>query len=150
MESKFNDRTRCGYRSLAYIEYQWQFEKTVAEISNTFISATATQMDQAITKALCLCGEFFEVERSYIFQLSEDGKTKSNTHEWCDSAFALFEIQLRRYTTHGYCAWSGFESRRKKYRRDRSWKMPQPEPGLLEGLGPKNPWTRSGRAETDP
>ncbi len=83
MESKLNDQNRSGYRSLAYIEYQWQFEKTVTEISNTFISATASQMDQAISKALSLCGEFFEVERSYIFQLSEDGKSKSNTHEWC-------------------------------------------------------------------
>jgi len=83
MESKLNGQIRSGYRSLAYIEYQWQFEKTVAEISNTFISANDTRMDQAILKALRLCGEFFEVERSYIFQLSEDGKSKSNTHEWC-------------------------------------------------------------------
>ncbi len=83
MESRLNDRIRYGHSSLAYIEYQWQFEKIVAELSNIFISATTIQMDQAITKALSLCGDFFEVERSYIFQLSDDGKTKSNTHEWC-------------------------------------------------------------------
>ncbi len=65
------------------IEYQLQFEKTVADISNTFIIASSAETDQAIIQALQKCGELFEVERSYIFQFAEDGKTETNTHEWC-------------------------------------------------------------------
>ncbi len=83
MAEKGRERVIPKYNSLVDIEYQWQFEKTVAEISNIFISMSSAEMDLAIEKALRLCGEFFEVERSYIFQLSEDGMTKSNTHEWC-------------------------------------------------------------------
>ncbi len=65
------------------IEFQLRFEKTAAEISNIFITMPSDRIDEAIEVSLRLCGELFGADRSYIFQFSDDGSIKSNTHEWC-------------------------------------------------------------------
>lgn len=67
----------------ARIEYQYQFQKMVASISATFINIAEEWMDEAITHALYQLGHFFHVDRTYLFQLSSDGLTMSNTQEWC-------------------------------------------------------------------
>jgi diguanylate cyclase (GGDEF)-like protein/PAS domain S-box-containing protein len=73
----------AGKDNLAAIEFQLRFEQTVAGISNLFINTPSAEIDRAIMTALRLSGEFFQAERSYLFQFSEDGSRQSNTHEWC-------------------------------------------------------------------
>jgi PAS domain S-box-containing protein len=41
------------------------------------------EIDAAINSALERIGEFSEVDRSYVFQLYDNGKKMDNTHEWC-------------------------------------------------------------------
>ncbi len=58
------------------------FEKMIARISTNFINLPLEQIDCGINDALKSIGEFFDVDRSYIYRFSEDGLTYSNTHLW--------------------------------------------------------------------
>lgn len=58
-------------------------EKLVSGISTNFINRMVDEIDQEISHALKAIGEFAGVDRSYIFRISADGTTISNTHEWC-------------------------------------------------------------------
>ncbi len=77
------------------IEYQLQFTKTAADISNIFINLPPAEIDRGIMKALRLCGEFFGVQRSYLFQRDPDGKFMSNTYEWCAEGIEPQKEQLQ-------------------------------------------------------
>jgi GAF domain-containing protein len=43
----------------------------------------SSELDREVASALEAIGRFAEVDRSYVFLFSEDGKRVSNTHEWC-------------------------------------------------------------------
>jgi len=64
------------------IHSQLIFEKLVAELSSHFVSLQPEQIDSGINYILELTGNFFQADRSYLFQFSADGNTMSNTHEW--------------------------------------------------------------------
>ncbi len=76
-----------------YLKYQLGFEKMIADISNIFASLPSEQLDQSINHALEQIGEFFQIDRSYVFQFSDDGKQMSNTYEWCAEGI---EVQVDR------------------------------------------------------
>jgi len=52
-------------------------------ISDIFHKLRTEDIDEMINKTLKMIGEFGDNDRSYVFLLSEDGSTISNTHEWC-------------------------------------------------------------------
>ena len=47
------------------------------------IFSKAVQLDRAVENVLELLGERLQVSRAYIFENSEDGRSYSNTFEWC-------------------------------------------------------------------
>ncbi len=63
--------------------YRVEFEKIITDISSQFINLSPQKIDESINQALKYVGEFAGVDRSYVFSYSQDGKTFSNTHEWC-------------------------------------------------------------------
>ncbi len=63
-------------------EYHHNFEKMVARISSYFVTLSAGRFDEQINYALQTVGEFFDVDRSYVYRFSEDNETYSNTHLW--------------------------------------------------------------------
>lgn len=65
------------------VQTQLAFETMIADISTAFVTLPADMINQGINYALRLTGDFFNVDRSYIFQFSPDGNEASNTHEWC-------------------------------------------------------------------
>ncbi len=65
------------------LKYRLTLENLINHISTHFISLEAEQVDEAIEQTLELIGSFIDVDRSYVFRVSEDGKYISNTHEWC-------------------------------------------------------------------
>lgn len=65
------------------LQSQLKFEKMVAAISTRFANISEGKLDETIDHVLKLSGEFFNVDRSYLFQFSADGKLMDNTHEWC-------------------------------------------------------------------
>lgn len=65
------------------IKYTVELRNIVASISTRFINLRFSEIDEEIQNALQKLGEFAHVDRSYVFLLSDDGRTMSNTHEWC-------------------------------------------------------------------
>lgn len=65
------------------LDYQHRFQKMIADISAQFLDSTQDNLDEKISRMLQAAGEFFAVDRVYLFQFSPDGQFMSNTHEWC-------------------------------------------------------------------
>lgn len=61
---------------------QLLFEKMISDLSSYFVNLPAERLDDGINYALKSTAEFFNADRSYLFQFSDDGSTMSNTHEW--------------------------------------------------------------------
>jgi PAS domain S-box-containing protein len=67
----------------AQLQYKIQFENLITNISTQFIDLPPEKIDEGIQRALQAIGEFAGVDRSYVFQYSDDYQTLRNTHEWC-------------------------------------------------------------------
>ncbi len=65
------------------LNYRNEFEKLITTISTSFINLTADGIDDEIHHALQAIGQFVGIDRSYVFQLYDDGAMMDNTHEWC-------------------------------------------------------------------
>jgi PAS domain S-box-containing protein len=76
-------RVRSILRLKQALKYRFDFERLITTISTEFINLSSEGIDEGINNALARLGEFVGVDRSYIFQFSEDGSYVSNTHEWC-------------------------------------------------------------------
>jgi diguanylate cyclase (GGDEF)-like protein/PAS domain S-box-containing protein len=59
------------------------FLQLILAVSTSFINLPTDQIDEGINEALKLIGDFSQIDRSYIFQISQNGHEMSNTHEWC-------------------------------------------------------------------
>ena len=62
--------------------FQLQFEKMVGSISSVFLGTRTDQTDKTINWSLQQLGDFFDVDRGVIFQLSPEN-IMAVTHEWC-------------------------------------------------------------------
>jgi len=69
----------------------------LAEISASFINATLANIDEKIYAMLERCGEFLKVDRTFLFQLSEDCTLMSNTHEWCAPGIPAVKDDVQNY-----------------------------------------------------
>ncbi|MGH7453583.1 MAG: GAF domain-containing protein, partial [bacterium] len=58
-------------------------EQMISEISTRFINLSWQQVDEGIDYVLERIGKLADVDRSYLFLFSDDGKKARNTHEWC-------------------------------------------------------------------
>ncbi len=65
------------------LEKRLAFEKLITDISTEFINLGPQEIDAGIQHALKSIGEFDGTDRSYVFEISGDGATLTNTHEWC-------------------------------------------------------------------
>ena len=88
------------------LNHQLEFEKIIAEISSAFVNLPAEKIDSGINYALKLTGEFFNVDRSYVFQFSADGQTMSNTHEWCAEGIEPQMDQVQDFPTEHLPWWA--------------------------------------------
>jgi PAS domain S-box-containing protein len=66
------------------LAHQNDFQWLITNISTRFINLPTGETDSGINQALKTLGRFVGIDRSYIFQLSDDRKFLINTHEWCD------------------------------------------------------------------
>ena len=79
------------------LRYRAEFQRLIAQISTRFINLVAEKIDEEIDRALAEIGVFAGVDRSYVFQFSEDRRTVSNTHEWCRPGIPAFKPRLQNY-----------------------------------------------------
>lgn len=62
-----------------------EFEKLVSQISSGLAGLSSQEeIDAHINNALASLGKFSGADRAYLFTYYDDGKTASNTHEWCN------------------------------------------------------------------
>ena len=91
-----------------------ELEALIMSIATQFINLPSDQIDAGIISALKTVGEFTKVDRAYVFQLSPDGESADNTHEWSaegvtpqiqrlkgltDSDFPWFAKKIRKLET---------------------------------------------------
>ncbi|HSK09711.1 MAG TPA: diguanylate cyclase [Vicinamibacterales bacterium] len=66
----------------ARLQRRLDFERLLTEASARLIRAGSGALDDAIVAVLGSVGEFFEVDRAYVFLVDDAAGTQSNTHEW--------------------------------------------------------------------
>jgi diguanylate cyclase (GGDEF)-like protein/PAS domain S-box-containing protein len=65
------------------LDYRKRLESLILSLSTHFLNLHGERVDGGIQYALRSLGHFAEADRSYIFELSPDGKAMTNSHEWC-------------------------------------------------------------------
>ena len=65
------------------ITYNRRFEQLISKLASQFINVSTERIDEMINEALQAIGEFFEADRSCIFQYCDNQKLMNSTHEWC-------------------------------------------------------------------
>ena len=73
----------------AYLHYRLEFEKLLSTLASEFINLAPEQINAGIEAALQAMGEFAGVDRSFLAQFSNDGRTFDWTHLWSAPAFAV-------------------------------------------------------------
>ena len=67
----------------------------ILEISDIFHKLSLEDIDAMINNTLKMIGEFDNNDRSYVFLLSEDGSTITNTHEWCRQGIQAASTEIQ-------------------------------------------------------
>jgi len=65
------------------INYQAGFQVLVTSVSTDFVTVSTSNYDGKINSMLQKVGEFFDVDRTYLFTINWREETMSNSHEWC-------------------------------------------------------------------
>jgi len=86
------------------LNYQHKFTQKLAEISTDLLEINLANIDRKINHSLEKIGKFFDVDRSYIIQLSEN-KFLSNTHEWCKKGVKSEKENFQKIPTSNF-SWS--------------------------------------------
>lgn len=69
--------------SEAEFAFQAGFQRLIAQLSSDFITRGFGNIDQSVNQVLKAIGEFFGVDRAYLYRFSEQRTEMTNTHEWC-------------------------------------------------------------------
>ncbi|MBU2954984.1 diguanylate cyclase [Marinobacter sp. F3R08] len=81
-------------QSEAEFSFQAGFQRLIARLSTEFINLGFGTIDQCIDELLRTIGQFFQVDRAFLFSFSEDYGVMTNTHEWCrDGVEGLIDTQ---------------------------------------------------------
>ncbi len=65
------------------LKRQLDLEKLTSEISSSLVTVSSTNIERKMNHVLRRMGDFFNVDRAYIFQFSDDYLAMNNTYEWC-------------------------------------------------------------------
>lgn len=63
--------------------YQARFQRLLADLSSSFMGGAFGDIDEDIRELLARVGEFFDVDRAYLYLFSDEARVMTNTHEWC-------------------------------------------------------------------
>jgi two-component sensor histidine kinase len=85
--------------------YLANLAELVTTLTSRLVNPESGAIDGEINNALQRIGDFASVDRSYVFQFSEDGEWVSNTHEWCAEGVAPMMDQIQNAPVDQY-AWA--------------------------------------------
>ncbi len=63
--------------------FQLEVETLIAGISSYLSNLPSRQISEGVDEVLKMAGDFLGSDRGYVFQFSDDRKTRTMTHEWC-------------------------------------------------------------------
>ncbi|MCX7612534.1 MAG: PAS domain S-box protein, partial [Ignavibacterium sp.] len=66
-----------------FLENEIKFNSLLYSLSLKFINCKEEELDKTINEVLREIGNFFQVDRVYIFEFDFEKNTMSNTYEWC-------------------------------------------------------------------
>lgn len=58
------------------------FERRLTTVSAALMRSEDPGLDDAVVGALAAIGDFFQVDRAYLFEIDAQAGHQSNTHEW--------------------------------------------------------------------
>lgn len=64
------------------VEHKVRFNQLLLDISSRLVNLDPERIDKAIDDVLADIGQFFTVDRSYVFSIDWDNDSITNTHEW--------------------------------------------------------------------
>lgn len=74
--------------------FQADFQKLIARLSTEFINRKFNTISAFTSELLNTIGDFFKVDRAYLYEFSPDYRIMDNTHEWCsDGVPSLIDSQ---------------------------------------------------------
>ena len=65
--------------------HQANSQKLLSKVSHKFIRIDKLNMNDIICNMLGLIGEFFDMDRAYIFTINHKAQTMTYAYEWCAS-----------------------------------------------------------------
>lgn len=81
------------------------FQKIISEISSRFIKTTQKTFSEDINFMLSCIGEFFKVDRAYLFVFSDKYEFMSNSHEWCGKGIISQKDNIQNQATDDFLWW---------------------------------------------
>ncbi|MGX8797730.1 EAL domain-containing protein [Fusibacter sp. JL298sf-3] len=94
------------YRNRLYEhEQQTALRKVVSKISSDFVSVTADNLEAKVDDMLRTSGEYFEVDRAYVFRFNEDLSTVDATNEWHNEATLPVSVPIGSLSAVSFPWW---------------------------------------------
>ena len=84
------------------LERHERTQRTILNISTNLINTNVDQIDDQINRALRDIGVLEQVDRSYIFQFSNDFAIMDNSYEWCAEGISSHQPDLRNIDTEPF------------------------------------------------
>lgn len=93
----FIDDVTARRQAEEQLAHQIRFYRLISEISAGFINANPENINEKIDLMLLQSGLFLNVDRTFLFQLSDDEQFMSNTHEWCADGILAVKDEVQNY-----------------------------------------------------
>lgn len=78
----FSTHLKASYTFEKQVEIE-HFQSMLMHLALRFINVEASEVDLAVNEALEASGEFFNLDRAYVFEYDFEKAVMHNTHEWC-------------------------------------------------------------------
>jgi signal transduction histidine kinase/DNA-binding response OmpR family regulator len=91
--------------ALKSIQTQNRFQKMVAEVSTEFVKSKASNLNTILDNSLQKVGEFFAVQRAYLYRYSDDYTQLINTNEWASADSNKLHSKKRIYSCSAIPWW---------------------------------------------
>lgn len=105
----------------------------ISEIALVFV--TGESFDVQVNRSLAIIGRHLGISRSYLFLDSDDGKSTTNTHEWCAEGVTPEIDNLKDIPYTGIPSWKAILDRKTVYAVEDTAALAEDVRGLLESQG---------------
>lgn len=91
--------------SEAEFSFQAGFQRLVARLSTEFINLGFGTIDECIDELLKSVGEFFAMDRTYLYAFNDDYTAITKTHQWCREGVASLVDEDETVSIEAYQCW---------------------------------------------